>query len=272
MTADLATGLGAAGTAAGGAAAAGGAVAAGGAAAAGGGAAAATAGGGALLARAALQKIEPTPSEPIRFLYNPERITVKHSVQTKGVKGQSRAEQIMDLGEVEMAIDKVIFTGPMTKPTCDTLLSWSTTYVATVVKTGGPKQVTKAVGLLFSWGVEGLSYEVNLRTVSITYLRFTPYGTPTRAEVKLELHTALEKFLPPTNPTSGGQPGRRARVLDSSQCLPSLAATNYGRSSAWRGIAQANGIDDPLRVRPGTLLYLPEPDGPGYRELQERTP
>lgn len=253
MSAELDTGIGAAGAAAA-------AVGAG------------TAGGSATLARASLQKVEPTTSEPIQFQFNPASITVKHSVQTKGVKGQSRAEQIMDLGNVEIGISKIIFYGPQTKSTCDTLLSWSTTYASTVTTPTGPQQLTQAVGLQLTWGAEGLSYQVNLRTVTISYVRFTRSGTPIRAEVGLELHTGLEKYLPPTNPSSGGPPGRRIHLVDGSQRLASLAAASYGRAGAWRGIARANGIDDPLRVRPGTLLYLPEPDGLGHGDLREPAP
>ncbi len=116
---------------------------------------------------------------------------------------------------------------------------------------------SQPVGLLFVWGI-GLSYPVSLRTVAVTYVRFaSETGTPIRAEVRLGLYKPMTTELPGTNPTSGGLACCSSRVLDSSECLPSLAAASYGRPGAWRVIAQANGIDDPLRVRPGTLLYLP---------------
>jgi nucleoid-associated protein YgaU len=42
--------------------------------------------------------------------------------------------------------------------------------------------------------------------------------------------------------------------------LAGLATDTYGRPTAWRDIADANGIDDPFRVRPGRSVMLPPPD------------
>jgi nucleoid-associated protein YgaU len=220
---------------------------------------------------AALEQVDPPPENPVpvQFQFNPQTITVTHAIQTKGVKGQTRADQLLDLGDVEIGIGDIIFFGPKTKPTCDTLLSWSTTHKTTVMKDGKPQAVSAPIGLKFSWGLNGLSFQVSLRTVTITYTHFAAGGTPVRAQVALELHSPLETFLPATNPTSGGPPGRRFRVVDSSQSLPSLAAASYGRAGAWRGVARANGINDPLRVRPGTPLYLPEPAGLSLADLRE---
>jgi nucleoid-associated protein YgaU len=34
----------------------------------------------------------------------------------------------------------------------------------------------------------------------------------------------------------------------------------YGTPGLWRRIAEVNRIQDPTRVRPGTTIYLPNPD------------
>ena len=39
--------------------------------------------------------------------------------------------------------------------------------------------------------------------------------------------------------------------------LASVAYAEYGDPTAWRAVARFNGIDDPLRCRPGTRLLLP---------------
>lgn len=61
------------------------------------------------------------------------------------------------------------------------------------------------------------------------------------------------------NPTSGGVEGRSTVLMRSSDTLPSLALSCYGNAVLWREIAEANGVDDPLRVRPGAILYVPAP-------------
>jgi len=211
-------------------------------------------------ASATLRKLSPAVVEDelpeVKFAFNPEKITLSHTYKTEGASGASADEQIKNLGYIEIGIDKLYFLGPTTKICCDTLIAWSCPVpVGVVIGTRGLK--SRPILLEFSW--KELSFEVKLRTVSITYQRFLlENAMPIRAEVKLSLYMDISTDLPSTNPTSGGPAGRSSRVLDASECLPSLASANYGRPGAWRQIATANGIDDPLRVRPGTLIYLPE--------------
>ena len=40
--------------------------------------------------------------------------------------------------------------------------------------------------------------------------------------------------------------------------LPSIAYDAYGDATRWRAIAEANGIDNPLHLRRGTLAGAPE--------------
>ena len=60
------------------------------------------------------------------------------------------------------------------------------------------------------------------------------------------------------NPTSGGRSGYRSHVLRDGDSLPSIAYDEYGDPTLWRGLAVANGIDDPLRVPVGISLLISE--------------
>jgi nucleoid-associated protein YgaU len=90
----------------------------------------------------------------------------------------------------------------------------------------------------------------------VTYERFTPDGKPIAAKATLRFNACS---LPPTrtNPTSGGLPGRRAHTLVAGENLQHVAVANYGRPGAWRALAAANGVENPLAVRPGTAIYIP---------------
>ena len=46
------------------------------------------------------------------------------------------------------------------------------------------------------------------------------------------------------------------------ETLDRISARYYGDSTKWRLLAQANGIEDPLSVRPGSLLSVPRQDAP----------
>ena len=133
---------------------------------------------------------------------------------------------------------------------------------------GGPKLnlATKSPQLTFSWGA-GFIFECQLSSCTVKYTRFDSSGNPTRAtlsNLKLERVPSLldlaQMGLMATNPTSGGAPGRRSHVVTSGENLQHIATANYGNPRHWRALADNNGIDDPMRVRPGHHLYLPNPD------------
>ena len=120
--------------------------------------------------------------------------------------------------------------------------------------------------LLFMWGLggpAGMGAKVQLTELSATYNRFDWTGMPVMATVTMTLEM-YETERPFTNPSSGGVPGRSRHVLADGENVIGVATEKYGLPGAWRAVAQANGIDDPLRVRPGQMLHLP---GPG--ELTE---
>jgi nucleoid-associated protein YgaU len=115
----------------------------------------------------------------------------------------------------------------------------------------------------FQWGPPAVAFMYDCYVVGVTanYTRFAPTGIPVRAEVdiRLQQQPSLLGILS-TNPTSGGLPGRRAHTVTSGESLAGIATATYGSPGRWRAIAAANGIEDPLRVRAGDRIYLPNPD------------
>jgi len=96
-------------------------------------------------------------------------------------------------------------------------------------------------------------------SISIQYAMFHPNGEPMRAFVDLELAQA-EPTSPvgqAQNPTTRGTPGMRAHVVQGGDSLHSIAYESYRDPTNWRPIAEANHIDDPLRIRRGTSLTIP---------------
>lgn len=196
----------------------------------------------------------------VEFAFNPEKLTFSHTARSEDITNLADAEaQIKNLGNLEITIDKVVMTGPQTKDQCTTLLWWSTPATSGI----GKQMTTTPITLTFAWGT--WRERVRLRQATVSYTRFAVTGMPIRAEVRLNLYRGMDPLKPFTNPTSGGPAGRSAHMIDSSECLPSVAADRYGGPGAWRQIARANAVDDPLRVRPGTLLYLPEPGASDLR-------
>jgi nucleoid-associated protein YgaU len=107
--------------------------------------------------------------------------------------------------------------------------------------------------LLFLMGT--FSFQCVLAEANQQVTMFLADGTPVRARlsvrfqeyVRLEVETRSGLFVGP--PTL-----HQATQRDT---LPDLAATYLGDPRRWREVAEANGIDDPLRIAPGTPLVMP---------------
>jgi Contractile injection system tube protein len=208
----------------------------------------------------------------LNFDFNPKVIEVKHGVGVKDKhngQGQdggqtSQATRIDKLGLPQLNLKETTFYGAETLTKCEQLNAWS---FAQALPGQAKSQLPP---LKFSWGSFKLRGQpiitATLCNISINYDRFTSSGTPIRASVQITLEP---QNLGPggTNPTSGGLPDRRGHVLASGETLPGIAVDKYDNPSGWRMLAEENQLDDPLRVHPGLVLYVPS-----LTELADREP
>lgn len=109
--------------------------------------------------------------------------------------------------------------------------------------------------VIFKWG--GMTgFPSYVASVTAKYTLFTPAGTPVRAVCTVNLEEISGEHGG-QNPTSGALAARDSHVLVAGDTLQSLAYKAYGNAEMWREIAEANDIDDPMRLRPGTRLLVP---------------
>jgi nucleoid-associated protein YgaU len=132
----------------------------------------------------------------------------------------------------------------------DQLLEWCNPTSASISQ-GRPNPAI----LTFTWGQTAF-FDAYLQSVNAQYTLFKPDGTPLRASVDV---TLVEVPNEPggQNPTSGSLAGHRTVRLVAGESLHSIAYREYGSAVLWRGLAVENGIDDPLRIEPGTTLRIP---------------
>ena len=114
--------------------------------------------------------------------------------------------------------------------------------------------------LRFIWGeFTGASdpgYWFYLEGLDVDYTLFLPSGRPVRAKVKLSLRQCWPiKDQQHVAPRSESE-ATIHQVL-AGDTLQGLAAEKYGDPGAWRTIAEANDIDDPMVLPPGTALLMP---------------
>ena len=108
----------------------------------------------------------------------------------------------------------------------------------------------------FGWGTQTYLEKAVVKTVSVKFTRFRADGTPIRAVAAVTLEE-LKPASPKQNPTSGSLDVQTERIVASGDTLASIAYHELGSPTLWRAIAEANGIDDAFRVRPGTVLLIP---------------
>ncbi|MGC9671530.1 LysM peptidoglycan-binding domain-containing protein [Planosporangium sp. 12N6] len=222
------------------------------------------------------------PPGVVTFDINPDSVRMSRSANVtsrasaspnSGAPAGASGSIFRRAAAAQIILSNVIFYGPDTKPRCDQLLNWMTpgggllgaiAGAALSAATGGAVNLAARLPLVtFQWGppAVGFMYDVNVTACSVNYTRFAPSGIPVRAEVGMTLQQQPSLLgVLSTNPTSGGLPGRRAHTVTDGESLAAIATSRYGTPAAWRQIAACNGIEDPLRVRAGDRVYLPNPD------------
>lgn len=110
----------------------------------------------------------------------------------------------------------------------------------------------------FHWGRSLTSFPAVITDLSTNFTYFASDGTPLRAEVGLSL-LQYEKSdaFGPQNPTSGTPRPHRVHRVQPGETLDRISARYYGDATKWRALAVANGLEDPLAIRPGAVLTVP---------------
>jgi hypothetical protein len=199
---------------------------------------------------------EKTVGQPIKFPFNPATFSM-----TKGAKWQqnSNKDGLMAAeyhGPVPSSISVKMFLDETTDKDGDV----SKTVNSILEKVNpDPKSISKAKPSApyarFQWGK--IMFTGYIASAAVEYSLFRESGTPVRGTLTLTLNEfgMAEKAQ---NPTSGGEPGARARRVVAGDTLASIAYDEYGSATDWRRIANANSsISDPLRLLPGTSLVIP---------------
>jgi len=195
--------------------------------------------------------------QKIEFQFNPKDLTI-----TKGVKWNAKDQKTAGSAPptsftspeaqkmtLEMFFDATRVPGGNVVARVDDLFATLVPTPASQGKTPSPPFVK------FFWGpLTGfLGY---VKSVAAKYTLFGKDGRPLRAVCTVTLEE-LPSELGKQNPTSGGIQPRRVFLVREGDSLPVIAYREYGDAGLWRPLAQVNGIDDPMRLRPGRTLYLP---------------
>jgi hypothetical protein len=193
------------------------------------------------------------PMKRIEFMFNPKEIAVTKTVSWD-VKPSTTKSLPQYLGTKPQAISVEMFLdasegGDVTSKVDDLLKSMEPT-PKTEDEDPSPPYCS------FGWGKKTYLSAAVIKTVAVKYTRFKPDGTPIRAVANVTLEE-LRAEPAKTNPTSGSPNAEAERIVLPGDSLASIAYEELGKPTLWRAIAEANGVDDPFRLRPGTSLIIP---------------
>ncbi|MDQ6782994.1 MAG: LysM peptidoglycan-binding domain-containing protein [Actinomycetota bacterium] len=196
----------------------------------------------------------------VTFHYNPEEFTIRQDSDWQSTPqpaaGEGGAPQFQGARprslDVKVLLDT--FSIPPNPPEAAILIlktAMRPTEASRTLRDAKPPSV------MFGWGSNIVMEQAFIKSLSITYKRFM-LGKPVRAEVVVSLEE-VPSVVPGTNPTSGGIATRRTHTVIEGDTLASVAWQEYHDPTKWRALAEANDIDDPMRVPAGTVLLVPEP-------------
>ncbi|HEY2725266.1 MAG TPA: LysM peptidoglycan-binding domain-containing protein [Pseudonocardiaceae bacterium] len=208
-----------------------------------------------------------TPTgEKIEFQFNPKELTLTKTANWKqgAAKGAKKSGVPEFLGAAPAKMSVEMFLDG-TRKMDDSVVKAVEKLFSCCVPTDSTRQKQKASPpwVRFQWGAV-TGFPAHITSVTAKYTLFTPSGTPVRAVCTVQL-AEMGGETGGQNPTSGALTSRTVRTFVDGDSLPSLAYREYGDPTRWRAIAEANGIDDPMRLAVGRTLLVPaieELDGP----------
>jgi hypothetical protein len=109
--------------------------------------------------------------------------------------------------------------------------------------------------VMVTWGT--LAFKGVVESINHRFTMFLEDGTPVRATCTLSLREARSAVEQSQATPKQSPDHAKLHAVRRGETLQAIAGEEYDDPSEWRRIADANGIDDPFRLEPGTRLIIP---------------
>ncbi len=107
------------------------------------------------------------------------------------------------------------------------------------------------------WGSVKLFFQGVLQQLEQQFTLFMEDGTPVRASSKCTFKEWWTNYDDLNKQDLKSSDIAKIKILKQGETLSSIAAEEFWDPSLWRAIAEENGIDNPLELRPGIELLIP---------------
>ena len=200
--------------------------------------------------------------DAIIAMFNPNKLTISRSVQWQNQHAAKRDNPEMQYTGAEpatLSIDLLFDTYDTPEPE-HSKKSVKTVYMdkllhLTTVEQHGDKHRPPVCRL--QWGDQGIFFQGVLQQLETSFTMFTAAGVPVRATARCTFREWLPNSKDMEKQDLKSADVAKVWVVRRGQSLASIASIEYGDPRIWRVIADANGIDNPLALTPGTRLMLP---------------
>lgn len=213
-------------------------------------------------------EISPELGSSIKVMFNPAEYSLQTGVNYSNISVPGMDGPITQYisGQQDTLTVQLLFStyqAPRFDPSQNKVVAVSDNQITDITKyTKKIYNLTKIIGALhrppvctFKWG--SLRFKGVVTDVRQRFTMFLSSGKPVRAVVDVTFKSLINpltssKYAPFESPDR-----TKYRVLDESGSLWQLAYEEYGDADKWKVIAEANGIADPLGIKPGTEIRLP---------------
>jgi hypothetical protein len=210
--------------------------------------------------------ISPEIGEDVVALFNPEKYTASRSVQFADITIPGLDAPVVQFvrGQSEKITLELFFdttADGMIDPVTDVRDLTSQVYglMSVLSETHAPPR------LLLMWGEGGKLFNYGnlilpwcvLESASQDFTLFSPGGVPLRAKMNCTFRDAwtIDEQLTQTPRESSDR--TKFTQVKQHQTLSEIAWQQYKDPSQWRPIAEANHLDNPRLLIPGTVLKIP---------------
>jgi len=192
-------------------------------------------------------------------MFNPNRLTLSRSAQWQSQQTAKRDNpELQFTGAEPSTLGIELFFDTYDSPTLakQSVADYTGKLLhLTTVETHGDKHRPPVCQL--KWGSCGVFFQGVLQQLEQHYTLFMEDGTPVRATARCTFRQWQTNQTDLRKQNLMSADVAKVWTVRQGQTLAAIAAQEYRDPRHWRAIADANGIDDPLKLAPGTTLVLP---------------
>lgn len=188
--------------------------------------------------------------------FNPQNLKLTYANENKGDnQSKGASQQHIGSGTTKLAVELLFDTTRNSENGKDQDVRKLTEKIAYFMKPKNDPKTKKPIppGVSFEWGSFNFAGIVDSLQITLDY--FSEEGIPLRATLSLNI-TGIDTIIKTKDSAQNNLPGTSPKTtVQNNDNLAKISGVN-GNSSDWKAIAVANNIDNPLRLKPGSLLDL----------------